>query len=163
MSDNLIIVAILIGTINFAALFTLPGGFDQNTGIPMLLKSNRQEIQFFMVYIGLALFFTFLSLATLMLIQLSRFDTNDFHIAIPLKTIISCITILYSTGFSATAFAQGYILEGELGAFLATFLIFFELLVCFVLALIMIDTKVLIFDYMYYAIRHLFCYKILDV
>ncbi|CAL5443760.1 unnamed protein product [Camellia sinensis] len=160
VSDNLIIVAILIGTINFAALFTLPGGFDQNTGIPMLLKSNRQEIQFFMVYIGLALFFAFLSLATLMLIQLSRFDTNDFHMAIPLKTIISCITIIYSTGFSATAFAQGYILEGELGAFLATFLIFFELLVCFVLALIMIDTKVLIFDYMYYAIRHLFCYKI---
>ncbi|CAL5361161.1 unnamed protein product [Camellia sinensis] len=111
VSDNLIIVAILIGTINFAALFTLPGGFDQNTGIPMLLKSNRQEIQFFMVYIGLALFFAFLSLATLMLIQLSRFDTNDFHIAIPLKTIISCITIIYSTGFSATAFAQGYILE----------------------------------------------------
>ncbi|KAL7237680.1 hypothetical protein ACSBR2_003894 [Camellia fascicularis] len=44
VSDNLIIVSILIGTINFAALFTIPGGFDQNTGIPMLLKINRQEI-----------------------------------------------------------------------------------------------------------------------
>ncbi|XP_028090818.1 ankyrin repeat-containing protein ITN1-like [Camellia sinensis] len=159
VSDNLIIVSILIATINFAALFTIPGGFDQNTGIPMLLKTNRQEIQFFMVYIGLALFFAFLSLATLVLIQLSRFDTNDFHIAIPLKTIISTFTIIYSTGFSATAFAQGYILEGELGAFIAAFLIFFELLVCFVLAVIVIEAKFLIFDYMYYVIRHLFCYK----
>ncbi|CAL5439449.1 unnamed protein product [Camellia sinensis] len=128
ISDNLIVVAILIGTINFAALFTLPRSFDQNTSIPMLFKTNRQELQYFMVYIGLALFFSFLSLATL-LIQLSRFDTNDFLIAIPVKTIVSCITIIYSAGFSATAFAQGYILESELGAFLATFLILFELLV----------------------------------
>ncbi|KAF5931910.1 hypothetical protein HYC85_028081 [Camellia sinensis] len=126
-------------------------------------KAIGRKYRFFMVCIGLALFFAVLSLATLMLIQLSRFDTNDFHIAIPLKTIISCLTIIYSTGFSATAFAQGYILEGQLGAFLATFLIIFELLFCFVLVLIMIDTKVLIFDYMYYAIRRMFCYKIPDM
>ncbi|XP_058208724.1 uncharacterized protein LOC131321791 isoform X3 [Rhododendron vialii] len=97
VSNNLIVVAILIGTINFAALFTLPRGFDQNTGIPMLLKSNRQEVQFFMAYIGLALFFPALSLATLMLIQLSQFDTTDFHVAIPVKTVLSCITIILST------------------------------------------------------------------
>ncbi|KAI8558663.1 hypothetical protein RHMOL_Rhmol04G0114200 [Rhododendron molle] len=163
VSNNLIVVAILIGTINFAALFTLPGGFDQNTGIPMLLNSNRQEVQFFMAYIGLALFFAFLSLATLMLIQLSRFDTNDFHVAIPVKTVLSCITIILSTGFSATAFGQGYILEGKLGPFMATFLIFFMFLVTIVLALIMMDTKVLIFDYMYYAIRDWLIYKSPDM
>ncbi|KAI8536133.1 hypothetical protein RHMOL_Rhmol10G0232800 [Rhododendron molle] len=159
VSSNLIIVATLIGTINFAALFTLPGGFDQNTGVPMLVKSNRQEVQFFMVYIGLALFFTFLNLGTLILIQLSRFDTNDFHMAIPVKTIISTITIILSTGFSATAFGQGYILEGELGPFLATFLIFFIFLVIIVLALVVIDTKLMLFDYMYYAIRDWLVYK----
>ncbi|KAI8558667.1 hypothetical protein RHMOL_Rhmol04G0114500 [Rhododendron molle] len=114
VSNNLIVVAILIGTINFAALFTLPGGFDQNTGIPMLLNSNRQEVQFFMAYIGLVLFFAFLSLATLMLIiQLSQFDSNDFHIAIPVKTVLSCITIILSTDFSATEFGQVRTLLGH--------------------------------------------------
>ncbi|XP_058187668.1 uncharacterized protein LOC131304443 isoform X2 [Rhododendron vialii] len=167
VSNNLIVVAILIGTINFAALFTLPfaalftlpEGFDQNTGIPMLLKSNRQEVQFFMAFIGLALFFAFLTLATLMLIQLSRFDTSDFHMAVPVKTIVSTITIILSAGFSATSFGQGYILEGELGPFLATFLIFFMFLVIIVLALVVIDTKLLLFDYMYYAIRDWLVYK----
>ncbi|KAF7113476.1 hypothetical protein RHSIM_RhsimUnG0122500 [Rhododendron simsii] len=159
VSSNLIIVATLIGAINFAALFTLPGGVDQNTGIPMLFKSNRQEVQFFMTYIGLGLFFTFLTLATLILIQLSRFDTSDFHMAIPVKTIVSTITIILSAGYSATAFGQGYILEGELGPFLATFLIFFIVLVIIVLALVVIDTKLLLFDYMYYAIRDWLVYK----
>ena len=64
MSDNLIIVAILIGTINFAALFTVPGGFNQNTGIPMFRENYKQEMDFFLVYIGLGLFFAFLFLAT---------------------------------------------------------------------------------------------------
>ncbi|KAF7129195.1 hypothetical protein RHSIM_Rhsim10G0154400 [Rhododendron simsii] len=159
VSSNLIIVATLIGAINFAALFTLPGGVDQNTGIPMLFKSNRQEVQFFMTYIGLGLFFTFLTLATLILIQLSRFDTSDFHMAIPVTTIVSTITIILSAGYSATAFGQGYILEGELGPFLATFLIFFIVLVIIVLALVVIDTKLLLFDYMYYAIRDWLVYK----
>ncbi|KAE9449958.1 hypothetical protein C3L33_18133, partial [Rhododendron williamsianum] len=142
-----------------AAKHPFPGGFDQNTGIPMLLKSNRQEVQFFMAYIGLALFFAFLTLATLMLIQLSRFDTSDFHMAIPVKTIVSTITIILSTVFSATAFGQGYILEGKLGPFLATFLIFFMFLVIIVLALVVIDTKLLLFDYMYYAICDWLVYK----
>ncbi|CAK9153011.1 unnamed protein product [Ilex paraguariensis] len=141
VSDNLIIVAILIGTINFVAFFTVPGDFNQNTGIPMFCENYKQEMDFFLVYIGLGLFFVFLSLATLMLIQLSWFDTKDFHIAIPAKTILSCITIIYSTCFSATAYAQWYILEGKLSTFLTTFLTLFLLLVSAVLALIMINTK----------------------
>ncbi|CAK9184812.1 unnamed protein product [Ilex paraguariensis] len=46
VSDNLIFVAILIGTINFAALFTVLGSFSQNTGIPMFHENYKQEMDF---------------------------------------------------------------------------------------------------------------------
>ncbi|CAK9184814.1 unnamed protein product [Ilex paraguariensis] len=42
VGDNLIIIAILIATINFAALFTVPGDFNQNTGIPMFRETYKQ-------------------------------------------------------------------------------------------------------------------------
>ncbi|CAK9169126.1 unnamed protein product [Ilex paraguariensis] len=163
VSANLIFVAILIGTVNFAALFTVPGGFNQNTGDPMLLSGHPQEMQLFMIYIGLALFFAFLSLTNLVLIQVSRFDTNDFHIAIPVKSIISSVTIMYSTGLSATAYCQGYILESRPGTFIATFMILYMVFVWYVLALVMVDTTVSTFDYMYYAIFNLLAYKSSDI
>ncbi|CAK9169125.1 unnamed protein product [Ilex paraguariensis] len=159
VSANLIIVAILICTINFAALFTVPGGFNQNTGDPILLSDHWQEMQFFMVYIGLALFFSFLSLANLVLMQVSRFDTNDFHIAVPVKSIVASLTIMYSTGLSATAYFQGYILESKPGTFIATFMILYMFVVWYVLALVMVDTTFSTFDYMYYALLHLIAYK----
>ncbi|CAK9169123.1 unnamed protein product [Ilex paraguariensis] len=159
VSANLIIAATLICTIIFAALFTVPGGFNQNTGDPMLLFDHRQEMQFFMAYIGLALFFAFLSLTTLLLTQVSRFNTNDFHIAFPVKAIVSTLTIIYSTGLTATAYLQGYILESHPGTFIATFVIFFMFVVWFVFALVMVDTTFSIFDYMYYALLHLIAYK----
>ncbi|KAH7843373.1 hypothetical protein Vadar_015843 [Vaccinium darrowii] len=98
LSSNGVVLTILIGTITFAALFTLPGGFDQNTGRPMLLKTDAQEMELFMVYIVLAAFFSFCSLGALMSVLLSRFETNDFHISIPLKLFVSKISIIYCTG-----------------------------------------------------------------
>ncbi|CAK9169118.1 unnamed protein product [Ilex paraguariensis] len=159
VSDNLTIAATLICTINFAALFTVLGAFNQDTRDPMLLSDHWQEMQFFMAYIGLALFFAFLSLTNLILIQVSRFDTNDFHIAIPVKTIVASLTIMYSTGLSTTAYLQGYILESHPGTFIATFLIFYMFVVWFVLALVMVDTTFSTLDCMYYALLHLITYK----
>ncbi|KAH7850016.1 hypothetical protein Vadar_026566 [Vaccinium darrowii] len=122
LSSNGVVLTILIGTINFATLLTLPGGFDQNTGQPMLLKTNKQELQLFLVYVLLALHFAAVALAALLLVPLSRFDTNDFYVAIPLKLLVGSVTVVNCTGFTITAFSQGYILEAELGPFMANFL-----------------------------------------
>ncbi|CAK9169119.1 unnamed protein product [Ilex paraguariensis] len=163
VSGNFIIVSILIATLNFAALFTVPGGFDQNTGDPMLLSSHRQEMQFFMIYVWLSVVSALFSLANLLLIQVSRFNTNDFLIAVPTKFILSSLAIMYSTGLSVTAFYQGYILEGHPGTSVATFMMLCLFVGWYVLALVMVDTTVSIFDYMYYALFHLVAYKSPDI
>ncbi|CAK9153009.1 unnamed protein product [Ilex paraguariensis] len=163
LSGNFIIVTILIATLNFSALFTLPGGFNQNTGDPMLLSGYRQEMQLFMVYVGLSELFALFSLSTLLLILVSRFDTNDFFIAVPTKFIISLVTVMYSTGLSGIAYTQGYILEGQPETFLATLMILGLFFGWYVLTLLMVDTTVSILDYMYHAFFHLFAYKSPDI
>ncbi|KAH7843750.1 hypothetical protein Vadar_020350 [Vaccinium darrowii] len=152
LSSNGIVVTVLIGTINFAALFTLPGGFDQDTGQPMLFKINKQELQIFMLYLLGALGFTAIALVALFLVPYSRFDTKDFYIAIPMKLIVSQTCIVYCTGCTAASFGQGYILEGELGPVLANFFVILAAISGIVVVFASMELMFLWFDYIYYVI-----------
>ncbi|KAH7843355.1 hypothetical protein Vadar_015643 [Vaccinium darrowii] len=113
VSSNGVVLTVLLGTINFAALFTLPGGFDGNTGLPVLFKTNKPELELFMIYLLLALGFTAIALVGLLLVPYSRFESKDFYLAIPMKLAVSQTCIVYCTYFTVAAFGQGYILEGE--------------------------------------------------
>ncbi|KAI8028198.1 hypothetical protein LOK49_LG02G02203 [Camellia lanceoleosa] len=77
----LMLVSTLIGTVNYAALFTIPGGFDQDKGLPIFFtkaKNGREDLQLFMVYVGGSLVASLLGLGTQLSIQVSRFNSNDF-------------------------------------------------------------------------------------
>ncbi|XP_028055328.1 uncharacterized protein LOC114259515 isoform X2 [Camellia sinensis] len=55
INSCLMLVSTLIGTVNYAALFTIPGGFDQGKGLPIFFTkaiNGREDLQLFMAYVG---------------------------------------------------------------------------------------------------------------
>ncbi|KAH7848266.1 hypothetical protein Vadar_000333 [Vaccinium darrowii] len=153
LTNNAVVLVTLLCTITFAALFTLPGGFDQDTGKPMLLKTNKQDLQAFMVYILLALSTAFLSLVALLLVPRSKFDTEAFYIAIPLELMISVIFTIICVGLTSAAFMEGYDLEAELGPGLADFIVLAIVFAGLVMTFVAMELAFKYFDYMYYVIR----------
>ncbi|KAL7225321.1 hypothetical protein ACSBR1_020660 [Camellia fascicularis] len=78
MNNSLMVVSVLIGTVNYTALYTIPGGFDGTTGLPVL-KNN--ELDIFNLYITLTLICSLFTLILMLSIQLSRFRSSDFYMA----------------------------------------------------------------------------------
>ncbi|XAR54037.1 hypothetical protein NMG60_11029018 [Bertholletia excelsa] len=55
MNNGFLVVSTVVGAVNFAALFTIPGGFDQDNGVPIFLtkaKDHEQEIRRYVIYVG---------------------------------------------------------------------------------------------------------------
>ncbi|CAL5420654.1 unnamed protein product [Camellia sinensis] len=118
MNNGLMLVTALIGTVNYAALFTIPGGYDQDNqsktyGEPVLLirKDTQDDTVKFLWYISIALFSSLFALVAMLSIQLSRFRSNDFYIALPFKYIVAVTALACSTIFTITACFQAYILD----------------------------------------------------
>ncbi|CAL5419679.1 unnamed protein product [Camellia sinensis] len=118
MNNGLMLVTALIGTVNYAALFTLPGGYDQDNqsktyGEPVLLirEDTEDDTVKFLWYISIALFSSLFALVAMLSIQLSRFRSNDFYIALPFRYIVAVMALACSTIFTITACLQAYILD----------------------------------------------------
>ncbi|XP_028076363.1 uncharacterized protein LOC114278500 isoform X2 [Camellia sinensis] len=118
MNNGLMLVTALIGTVNYAALFTLPGGYDQDNqsktyGEPVLLirEDTEDDTVEFLWYISIALFSSLFALVAMLSIQLSRFRSNDFYIALPFRYIVAVMALACSTIFTITACLQAYILD----------------------------------------------------
>ncbi|KAK2975371.1 hypothetical protein RJ640_012382 [Escallonia rubra] len=112
VNQGLMAVFTLIGTVSFAALFTVPGGFDQNNGHPILLDNHKQlDMQTFILYAGGTLFSYLLSLGTLLLIQLSPFHIENFYFALPTQYLVVALALFCSTFFSIALCSQTRILE----------------------------------------------------
>ncbi|GJU61196.1 ankyrin repeat-containing protein [Tanacetum coccineum] len=109
--DNLVIVATLIATATFAAAFTVPGGFDSNSGskqgTPYLLK--RSAFQAFVVTNALAFFFSCSVLLghILLLIYRNRYDEAE---EIKQKYIDDRIVVMYFlTGIALMAMVMAFV------------------------------------------------------
>ncbi|XP_062105947.1 ankyrin repeat-containing protein ITN1-like isoform X1 [Humulus lupulus] len=105
------IVATLIATVAFSAAFSVPGGFDQNSGKPILLSHS-----FFLAFSladGIALVSSALSLLFFLSILTSRYAVNDFLIYLPLKLMIGSTSLFTSIGAMAISFGATFILYNE--------------------------------------------------
>ena len=102
------IVATLITTVVFAAAFTVPGGSNQDTGTPILLKSIWFRV--FFISDAIALFTSSTSILLFLSIFLtSRFMEMDFHVSLPSKFVWGLAALFISivgmvVAFSATCF-----------------------------------------------------------
>ncbi|XP_028068308.1 uncharacterized protein LOC114270881 [Camellia sinensis] len=85
MNNSLMVVSVLIGTVNYTALFTIPGAFDGTTGLPVLRYTNEDELTIFNSYVTLTLICSLFALIMMLSIQLSRFRSSDFYMALPMR------------------------------------------------------------------------------
>ncbi|PNX59607.1 ankyrin repeat protein, partial [Trifolium pratense] len=85
-SNSCMLVATLIATIAFAAAITVPGGNNQDKGIPIFLSDTTFMV--FAVSDALALFSSMTSLLMFLAILNARFAEEDFVMALPEKLII---------------------------------------------------------------------------
>ncbi|KAM3694300.1 hypothetical protein ACJW31_07G047600 [Castanea mollissima] len=101
------LVATLITTVVFAAAFTVPGGSNQETGTPILLKSIWLRV--FFIFDAIALLSSSTSILVFLSILTSRFTQMDFLISLPSKLVWGLTALFISivgmvVAFSATCF-----------------------------------------------------------
>ncbi|KAI3858668.1 hypothetical protein MKX03_027371 [Papaver bracteatum] len=102
-SQACMIVSTLIATIMFAAAFTLPGGNDQNTGLPMFLR--LQTFQIFIVSDAISLFASCTSILIFFTLLTTRYSQPDFLVSLPTKLIFGLFFLFISIAFMMAAFA----------------------------------------------------------
>ncbi|XP_020539332.1 uncharacterized protein LOC105645175 isoform X2 [Jatropha curcas] len=93
-AESSTVVAALIATIMFSAIFTAPGGYDQYSGLPLYLYQDL-----FMVFIvsdAMSLFASTSSLLMFLGILTARYGEEDFLKSLPTKLIIGLSTLFFS-------------------------------------------------------------------
>ncbi|GAU41043.1 hypothetical protein TSUD_280200 [Trifolium subterraneum] len=101
-SNSCMLVATLIATIAFAAAITVPGGNNQDKGIPIFLSDNTFIV--FVVSDALALFSSMTSLLMFLAILNARFAEEDFVMALPEKLIIGLAFLFLAIVTTMVAF-----------------------------------------------------------
>ncbi|XP_027074120.1 uncharacterized protein [Coffea arabica] len=157
LANTVLIVSVLIGTINFAAIFTVPGGFDQTTGEPIFLKNRRWEFGLLMFYLAGGLFSSLFTMGTLLVIIFLRFETEDFYVSLPCYYVMDMIAIFYSAVFTIVACCQALIVQKVVITDFRPFVVFFFIYV--LVALVLMETSYRMFDYVYYLIRYSLSYR----
>ncbi|KAL5537638.1 hypothetical protein UlMin_045869, partial [Ulmus minor] len=102
------VVAALIITIMFAAAFTAPGGYNQNTGLPMFL--NKKSFKVFIISDALSLFSSTTSALMFLGILTSRYAEDDFLKSLPRKLIIGLSTLFFSIAAMMVSFSAALLI-----------------------------------------------------
>lgn len=96
------LVATLIATVMFAAFFTVPGGDNGNTGIPIFLK--RRSFTVFAVSDALSFVSSAASILMFLSILTSRYAEEDFLHSLPNRLTIGLGTLFISVATMMIAF-----------------------------------------------------------
>ena len=107
-TENCTILSVFIATVAFAAAYTVPGGPDQSTGIPIL---NCQS--FFVLFIVadvISLTLALTSVGIFLSILTSSFPLRDFKAYLFKKLIQGIICLILSVSMMAVAFGATIIL-----------------------------------------------------
>jgi len=111
------VVAALIATVVFAAVITVPGGNDQNTGIPLFIKHEEHEVRAFAIFgvsDAISLFSSVASILMFLSILTSRYSEADFLFALPTRLIIGLSMLLISITSMMVAFSCAlYLVFGQ--------------------------------------------------
>lgn len=102
------VVAVLIATVAFAAIYTVPGGSDESTGKPVLI--NHPFFAVFTVTDVLSLTFSLASVVTFLSILSSPFRLPDFKHSLPDKLMLGFVFLFISVCMMMVAFAATILL-----------------------------------------------------
>ncbi|PRQ28326.1 putative ankyrin repeat-containing domain, PGG domain-containing protein [Rosa chinensis] len=104
-TNSCIIVAVLIATVAFTSIYTVPGGSDAKTGKPLLLNTTAFTV--FTASDVASLCFAFTSVVVFLSITTSKMNEKDFRMSLPLKLVLGLSMLFFSVaalmiGFAAT-------------------------------------------------------------
>ncbi|GMN18883.1 hypothetical protein TIFTF001_049868 [Ficus carica] len=106
-SESCSVVAALVATVAFATSSTIPGGADQNTGIPLLL--NKPAFHAFAISSLVALCFSITALVFFLLILTSRCQEKDFAMDLPRKLLLGLTSLFVSITSIVISFCDGHV------------------------------------------------------
>ncbi|KAF8036182.1 hypothetical protein BT93_C2017 [Corymbia citriodora subsp. variegata] len=102
-SNSCMLVSTLIATVLFAAAFTVPGGNDNNTAIPLLL--GQDSFLVFAISDALGLFSSVTAILLFLAMLTTRYEPQDFLDSLPKKIIMGLSFLFLSLAFMLVAFA----------------------------------------------------------
>ncbi|KAG5230513.1 ankyrin repeat family protein [Salix suchowensis] len=105
-ASSCMLLATLITTVMFAAIFTVPGGNDNNRGTPIVLASTSFII--FAVADAFALFSSVTSILMFLSILTSRYAEEDFVESLPKRLVVGLATLFCSIAAMLVAFAATF-------------------------------------------------------
>ncbi|XP_056166388.1 uncharacterized protein LOC115679384 [Syzygium oleosum] len=103
-SSSGIVVATLITTVAFTAAFTVPGGNDDSTGIPIFL--NKGSFLVFIIADALALFSSVAAIMMFLAILLSPCAIEDFYHSLPRNLTLGLSLVFVSLPYMLVAFSS---------------------------------------------------------
>ncbi|KAJ0926208.1 putative PGG domain-containing protein [Helianthus annuus] len=77
------IVGTLIAAVMFTTAFTMPGGNEAQSGLPIMLNTDRNTFMIFMISNGLSLFALSTSVLMFLGILTARYAEDDFLVSLP--------------------------------------------------------------------------------
>ncbi|XP_061990066.1 ankyrin repeat-containing protein ITN1-like [Rosa rugosa] len=108
MATSCTVVGALIATMMFAAAFTIPGGNNGNTGIPMFI--DERLFLAFIVSDALSLVSSTTSVIIFLGLLTSRYAEDDFLKSLPKKIMIGLFTLFISIATMVTAFSSALVI-----------------------------------------------------
>ncbi|KAI3678842.1 hypothetical protein L6452_38146 [Arctium lappa] len=106
-ASQCMVVAALIATIVFAAAFTIPGGYDQTSGLPMFL--HRKSFILFVISDAIALTFASISILIFFLsILTSCYAEQEFLEKLPKRLMRGLTTLFFSIATMMVAFSVSF-------------------------------------------------------
>ncbi|KAF5470256.1 hypothetical protein F2P56_010780 [Juglans regia] len=102
------VIGTLIITIMFTAAFTIPGGNNQDTGLPILVHDKLFKL--FIVTDSLSLFSSSISVLMFLGIYTSRYAEEDFLRSLPRKMIKGLFALFFSIATMMIAFSAALLL-----------------------------------------------------
>ncbi|KAF5444710.1 hypothetical protein F2P56_033819 [Juglans regia] len=93
-ANSCMLVAALIATVVFPAAFALPGGNNQETGIPIFLEDSYFVV--FFISDAIAMSFSSTSILVFLSILTSRYTERDFLNSLPRRLALGLATLLIS-------------------------------------------------------------------
>ncbi|KAG1347733.1 Ankyrin-repeat containing-like protein [Cocos nucifera] len=113
-SESCSVVAALVAAVAYTSATSVPGGHDQNTGIPVF--EGQLVFQVFALSSLIALCFSATALVLFLSIVTSRFHEVEFETALPTKLIGGMTTLFVSIAANFISFCAGhfYIINNKL-------------------------------------------------
>ncbi|KAJ9553645.1 hypothetical protein OSB04_017690 [Centaurea solstitialis] len=100
------VVATLIVTVAFAVAFTVPGGYNQENGLPIFIHGISFLV--FVIADAISLFCSSTSLLVFLSILTSRHGQHDFMYALPTKLMIGLGSLLISVAAMMITFSASF-------------------------------------------------------